>query len=573
VINAIDTIYQGHPETILGLDIETAKLNGFEENKAAGLNPHLSRIRLIQLCTGREVFIFDIDAIDLISLELLWHLPMVAHNAVFELKHLIHAGITPPEIDCTMLMANAISGTLPSLETLVQNHFGWTISKDLQTSDWNSPDLSKEQLAYAALDAVLAYRLYYDIMENMKRSQLQIYLLMRETQIAVAKLELNGFDFDMVGHVMLMADWEQKKTLAEQGVRQLLGHEINLSSPKQLSSWLGNNLDAGTSKTWPKTGKGQLSTDADTLAQYSDHPLVTPLLTYREIAKLLSTYGEAFSSHLNPVTERIHANFRISGAATGRFTCTSPNIQNMPRDKAFRSLFAAAPGKILIVGDYNQIELRVAAILSRDPVLLAAYEQGEDLHQKTASAISGIPMDRVTKEQRQAAKAVNFGLLYGQGATGLRQYAKSAYGVNMTEGEATNARNSFFKIYPRLAAWQKGHATHVHAITPTGRYRDLRSETRDYHYTEALNTPIQGGAAEVLLAALPILDKELEGIDAKLVNIVHDEVVVEASIEHVGQALEAVENSMIQSMLTIFPEACITNLVEMKIGDNWGEGK
>ena len=558
---------------ILGIDIETSKMPSFSNHEKAGLDPHLSRIRLIQVYTGSDIYVFDIYATGLEPLAPIFSLPMVAHNAVFELKHLIHAGIPPPDIDCTMLMANAISGRLPSLEDLVKERFGLSISKAPQNSDWDAPVLSEEQLDYAALDAVLTLWLYTNMAGNMKTDQMQVYQLMKEAQTAVAKLELNGFCFDVVGHVELMADWTEKLERAEQDTRRLLGSEINLSSPKQIATWLDNHLDTSIKTTWPRTASGQLSTDADTLAQYSDHPLVTPLLRYRETGKLLSTYGESFSAHVNPLTGRIHANFRIGGAATGRFTCSSPNIQNPPRDKSFRSLFTAAPGKILVIADYNQIELRVAALLSKDSVLLATFEKGEDLHRKTASALTGIPMNTVTKEQRQMAKAVNFGLLYGQRAKGLRQYAKSAYGVNMTEQQAISARRSFFNSYSGLAAWQRNHGGLTYAFTPSGRYRNLTTSNGTIRYTEAINTPIQGGAAEVLLAALSILDRQLDGLDAKLVNIVHDEVVVETSPDSLVQSIEAVEKSMIQGMLAIFPNASTKNLVEVKIGGSWGEGK
>ncbi|OPY83923.1 MAG: DNA polymerase I [Smithella sp. PtaU1.Bin162] len=577
VNKAIESIYSKQPGTVLGLDIETAKLEGFEQNEKAGLDPHLSRIRLVQICTGYEIFIFDIDAIGLKLLEPIWYLPMVAHNAIFEIKHLLHAGINPLQIDCTMLMANAIKGGLPSLKELALDRLGLTISKALQTSDWNAPELSKDQLSYAALDALLAYWLYQNIMGDLKNNQSNIYNLMKGSLKSIAKLELNGFCFDIANHIILMADWEKRKEAEEKNLRKLLGSEINFDSPKQLACWLENNLDKPTLSKWPKSSKGQLKTDADTLAQFPDHPLVQPMLKYREVTKLLSTYGETFVSQINPVTDRMHSNFRIGGAATGRFTSGSPNIQNVPKDKAFRSLFIAPPEQFLVVGDYSQIELRVAALISKDPILLEAYERGEDLHKKTASVISGTPMNQITKEQRQAAKAVNFGLLYGQGAKGLARYAKANYGINMTEFEANNNRNAFFQTYSEFAKWQERQSSYTRQImqtrTPSGRIRNFSTEQNGFRHTEALNTPIQGGAAEVLLAALSRLDDYLEGLDAKLVNIVHDEIVVEVSAEHLGQAITAVENAMIEGMLAIFPDASIKNLVDLQIGNNWAEAK
>src|SRR5690606_31393313 len=145
---------------------------------------------------------------------------------------------------------------------------------------------------------------------------------------------------------------------------------------------------------------------------------IEPLLKYKERSKLLNTYGESFADHISPATGRIHASFRIGGTTTGRLSCTKPNIQNPPRDSSFRRLFEAEKGNALVVADFSQVELRVAAIVSHDKEMLEAYRNGEDLHRKTAAAVLGIEQKDVSKDHRQMAKAVNFGLLYGQGAKG-----------------------------------------------------------------------------------------------------------------------------------------------------------
>ena len=184
-----------------------------------------------------------------------------------------------------------------------------------------------------------------------------------------------------------------------------------------------------------------------------------------------------------------------------------------------------------MVADYSQIELRVAALLSQDRVMLDAYATGQDLHRNTAAAVMGIAPEAVTKDQRQAAKAINFGLLYGQGAVGLAHYAKSNYGVKMSEAAAAKYRSTFFKTYPGIKRWQEQTArTSEHtlrAVTPGGRIRDFTKSVMVTATRRVLNTPIQGGAAEIILATLAVLEKHLAGLDAKLVNIVHDELVLE----------------------------------------------
>ena len=183
----------------------------------------------------------------------------------------------------------------------------------------------------------------------------------------------------------------------------------------------------------------------------------------------------------------------------------------------------------------------------------------------------------MTKEQRQAAKAINFGLLYGQGHRGLARYASANYGVNMSEREALKAKRAFFRAYKGLASWQKktGRLSKRKnkITTPGGRVRNFKMEKNGYRYTEALNTPIQGGAAEVLLAALELLEEHLAGIDARLVNIVHDEIVFEVVLADSSKAVIALEAAMTEGMLSVFPKASIKNLVDVNTGPTWAEAK
>ena len=205
--------------------------------------------------------------------------------------------------------------------------------------------------------------------------------------------------------------------------------------------------------------------------------------------------------------------------------------------------------------------------------MLAAYEAGEDLHRKTAAAVLGIEPDAVTKAQRQMAKAVNFGLLFGQGAAGLQRYAKSSYGVDLTATEAEKARTAFFKAYPGLSRWQaetRRNAERAGQVrTPGGRVRPLEGQRA--LATESLNSPIQGGAAECLLAALAAL--ELDSLGAQLVNVVHDELVVECDPDRAGVVAAEVERAMVAGFLAIFPNGCTRDLVEAHSGPNWAAAK
>jgi DNA polymerase-1 len=320
-----------------------------------------------------------------------------------------------------------------------------------------------------------------------------------------------------------------------------------------------------------------LKTDADTLALFSNLPVIQPLLRFKKICKLLNTYGENYAKHRHSVTGRLHPSFRIGQTLSGRICAANPNTQNPPRLDAFRALFTAPPGRVLIGADYSQIELRVAALLAKDRVMLEAYQRGEDLHCLTAAAVAKVLPDQVTPEQRQAAKAVNFGNLYGQGPAGLAKTAALDYKAAMTATEAKAALDAFHTAYPYLAAWKRqqvGMATHFRRVnTRLNLIRDFDVQGEGYLKGEACNIPIQGSSAEVLLTTLARLPKALVGLDAQLYHNVHDELIIETSPADAEQAACALQAAMTEGFLAVFPEAADIrkDLVKVKMGSNWAE--
>ena len=561
----------------LALDIETAKLNPFAENKRAGLDPHLSEIRLFQVYAGGGyVYAFDMFFLKWSIIAPLWKKKMVAHNTVFEMKHLIHAGINPDMFDCSMLMENALNNKLISLESLVKDRLGWAMSKDLQTSNWSHAELSSEQLAYACMDAVAVKKLYPILKNELRKTdRIGVYKLMKKAQRSVAQLELNGFLFDTKGHRGLIDAWEKNKEALEKKLIKEFGSDTNFNSGKQLSKCLEETLPDKYLKGWPLTKTGQLKTDIETFKQYSEIASLNILVEYKHFTKLINTYGIKFASHVSPVTGRIHASFRLGGAVSGRFRSNSPNMQNIPRREEFRRLFEAKKSCKLVVADYGQIELRVAAILSNDRAMLKVFSKGQDLHRKTAALMAGIREQDVSLEQRQAAKAVNFGILYGIGARALVKYAKDKYNVIMSEQDAQKAIRSFFRAYPGIKRWQE-KITRSSEITkkvesPGGRVRDFSKEGKESFYNEALNTPIQAGAAEVLLTALAKSEDYFKNIDIKLINIIHDEIILEVGEKEVSRASSALKEVMTESFLMLFPNSSATKLVEIKTGSNWAD--
>jgi DNA polymerase I-like protein with 3'-5' exonuclease and polymerase domains len=253
-------------------------------------------------------------------------------------------------------------------------------------------------------------------------------------------------------------------------------------------------------------------------------------------------------------------------------TSSEPNVQNLPRATGFRSCVTPAAGYRFIVADYSQIELRIAAQVAPDDRMIAAYRDGEDLHRLTAALVNDVPLEQVTKAQRQSAKAVNFGLIYGMGAKGLKDYAKSSYGVELSVNEATRFRTRYFEAYAGLARWHrqldaKLRGGSVYARTLSGRRRFLQA--KDRKLTTMANTPVQGLGADILKVALALTHDRLRGLDAYLVNTVHDEIVVEAEASIADQVKDIVTTAMVEAgerFLTAVPV-----LVEAGICSDWGE--
>lgn len=583
VLSAVE--YLCRCKRTFSVDIETYPKKEFQKDKMGGLDPYRSEIRLVQFYDGSErIFIFDllwIGGLRVLGNEI-WNHPMVAHNAMFELKHLLQKGVSLPKIGCTMLAANALlGGKLRSLKELSKEILNQDISKEQQKSDWSLPDLTLDQITYAAKDAEVTFHIFQKLYPLLKKNRsLQIYGLMRDAQLAIVRMELAGISFDKMKHEELIKQWVDERNIIEEKLRKNIGFgSINLNSGKQLSEWISENIDFSIVENWPKTKGGQLQTGADALDQFSDLSFVPYLKKYKELSKLISTYGSSFLSHLNPETARIHPSFLLGGTVTGRLACRNPNMQNAPRGIVFRNLFKASAGNKLVVADFSQIELRVAAIISGDKRMLQAFHKRDDLHTQTAAIILGIDLSKVSKEQRQMAKAVNFGILFGQGAKGLAAYAKRSYGVNMLENVAQQAIKAFFAAYPGIKQWQMKTVRQAkisgRVETPTGRVRDFSKEKNGYRYTEALNTPIQGGAAEVALRSLIRIEKALDWTTARIVNTVHDEMILEVREENAEAVARLVESSMIYGFLDVFPGhlAVTKGLVEATIANSWGEAK
>src|SRR5687767_5867384 len=445
-------------QPVVGLDTETTELD-----------PFTSRLRLIQLATPDRVFIFDFDAFAnggatgaakgeaLAPLRRLLEAPRpikIAHNAKFDAKFIKHnLGIDLGGLFDTLLASQLVgAGDIEErhgLETVASRYLNEAIDKTERLSNWNF-ELSEAQLEYAARDAAILVPLRDKLRERVISDSLERAALLEfECVPVVADIELAGFYMHRDRWLEQLAIVEKRReqlanelqdVLAEESSQGTLfggpqRDEINLDSHQQLTQALerlGIPVPDST-RNW------KLQPLA---AQY---PVIATLLEYRTVQKALTSYGQNMIELINPTTNRLHADFRQIGAPTGRFSCTNPNIQQVPHAVEYRRCFSGHPhGRKLIIADYSQIELRILAEFSGDHGFMEAFNSGADLHRVTAAQVFNVDLDQVTRDQRDFAKRLNFGVVYGIGA----QRFSIMTGLSVPEAE--NILKKYFATYRGL---------------------------------------------------------------------------------------------------------------------------
>jgi DNA polymerase I len=354
-------------------------------------------------------------------------------------------------------------------------------------------------------------------------------------------------------------------------------------TPAQTSNWLQENLSEDELKRLSRTEKtGNLSTAKDSLERAADVPAVRDILDIRERESLLSKFGNNLIGMISPATGRIHPSFNVASTKSGRWSCSGPNLQQMPNNNTapgFRKVFWAEKGYVLVGGDYSQMELRAAAEVSGDRTLQKVFEDGLDLHSLQAAAMAGVPLDQVTAEQRTRAKPVNFGSIYGMGANGLVATAWKSYGVVLKRREAELALEKFFTKFYRLKQWMREHANKCKSRRRikigAGRLFLSSWEPGGLRYTQCCNLPIQGVCADVMLLAVKKVHEGLNfaKIDGGLVANVHDELIVEVRKDQAIGAKGILQTAMTDAFTETFPVAPVGGLVDVKVGRTWGDIK
>jgi len=386
----------------------------------------------------------------------------------------------------------------------------------------------------------------------------------------LAKMELRGIKCNPEKLQLLSTQMETALNQLTEEIYTLAGEKFNINSPKQLGYILFEKLGLPVIKK-TKTGP---STDAEVLEQLSYHPLIAKLLEYRQLTKLKSTYADALANLINPMTGRIHTTFNQTVTATGRLSSTNPNLQNIPirtaEGRKIRGAFESETGWYLLSADYSQIELRVLAHISGDQRMIAAFNSGVDIHRQTASEVFQVPLDAVTPEQRSAAKAINFGIVYGISSFGL------AKGTNLSRAQAQQYIDQYFTRYPQVKAYldnivksakEQGYVT---TLLNRRRYLpDIKSKNyqrRSFAERMAMNTPIQGSAADIIKMAMLKVDQSLRAnnLRAQLLLQVHDELVLEVPEDEITLVAALIKQSM-ESVI----ELAVALEVEVKIGTDW----
>jgi DNA polymerase I-like protein with 3'-5' exonuclease and polymerase domains len=607
---------------IIGVDTETT-----------GLDPLVHQVRLVQVGTKDFALIVDLDgwraegertvpwgAPGLSELRALLegNKRKVLQNAAFDLNFLRGENIVlGGALFDTMIAAKIINngtGAKNDLGSLVDRVLKLQLPKELQKADW-SGEISPEMVEYAARDVVCLPFLAEELAESLRTQKIRdgftlwdLFALEMRVLRPIATMQWHGFGFDQPGaeelRVALTEEAEALKTL----FLEHLDKEIRANHPDDPHVWLPRDPDGSVNTREKDSGskrlgtkllkgfnprspkqmaerfeqagillppdeKGAPSLDQNLLAFLrKDYELIDQYLTWKTAVTKVSNIEKLLES-VGP-DGRTHCNYRQMGTETGRLSAASPNLQQVNRGKDFRSKFVAASGYVLVVADFSQIELRVAAELSGEEKMREAYRAGRDLHTETAALMTGVALGEVTKEARTSAKVANFGLLYGAGPATLQKQAVAQYGLDMELDEARQIVEGFRAAYPTLYAWQQSEGTKTTKAVNTAIGRRRMLVGFNDKYTTRINTQVQGTAGDIAKIAIDKLWRHVVQApagEAKLIAMVHDEIVLEVREERAEHWAGVLK----ESMELAGSEVCthVPIVAEVSSGKTWADAK
>ncbi len=511
----------------------------------------------------------------------------IGQNIKFDFIILKHRGITMNAMEDTMLMSYVLDAgkNRHNMDTLSEIHLNHkTISfKELVGSGKKEINFSEVEISkameYAAEDADITFRLYKIFQKNLKLEKLfNIYELFEKPLIEIlANMEINGIKVDSNFLNKLSIKFENKIKNLEKEIFKLAGKKFNIGSPKQLGEIIYNDLKIAVLK---RTKKGSFATSANVLEDLSfkGHNFPKLILDWRQVSKLKNTYSDSLREHINPKTDRVHTSFLLAATTTGRLASSDPNLQNIPikseDGKEIRKAFIAEKGCTLISADYNQIEMRILADLADVKELKSAFKKNEDIHSLTASQVFNLDIEKVDRDLRRKAKAINFGIIYGISQYGLAKQ------LLVSNNEAENFLNSYFLKFPEIKDYMErtikfcrktgyvnnifGRRSYISGIN------DKNYNIRNFQERAAINAPIQGSAAEIMRLAMIRLNKKIKGLKIKTLLQIHDELIFEAPNNQVENFSEIIKEEMISVKDSDLHSFSTPLTVDVNTGDNWG---
>lgn len=510
----------------------------------------------------------------------------LGHHLKYDRNVLLNHGIELNGIaEDTMLESYVVNsvGSRHDLDTLVLKHLGRTTIHYEDVAGKGAKQIGFNEVSvevatpYAAEDAEACLCLHQKLAPVLRDTG-RLEAVYRDIEIplvpVLSRIERTGVLIDADLLAEQSSEIARRLDEIEAEAHDVAGEVFNIGSPKQIQTILFDKLGLPVKA---KTPKGQPSTAESVLAELADdYPLPKLILEHRRLSKLKSTYTDKLPLEISPATGRVHTSYHQAVAATGRLSSSDPNLQNIPirtaEGRRIRNAFIAPPGRVLVAADYSQIELRIMAHLSNDDRLLEAFRTGVDVHRATAAEILGVPLEEVSDEQRRAAKAVNFGLIYGMSAFGLGRQ------LGIDRGAAQDYVDRYFARYPGVRAFMdetKERARETGYVeTVYGRRLYLpeinarNAQRRQYAERTAINAPMQGTAADIIKRAMIAVDTWIqdEAIPATLIMQVHDELVLEVDAAEVDAVSAAVCERM-----TAAADLTVPLLVEAGRGANWHE--
>ncbi|CRG95633.1 plastid replication-repair enzyme, putative [Plasmodium gallinaceum] len=546
-----------------GLDIETTGLEVFDE-----------KIRLIQISVENyPVLIYDMFDINNQNIfkglkEILENknIVKIIQNGKFDSKFLLHNNFKIENIFDTYIASKLLDKNKNTygfkLNNIVEKYLNVSLDKQQQNSVWNHSLLNNNQLFYAARDSSCLLKLYKKLKREIKRENLDIVNdIENKCILPICDMELNGIMVDLEKLNKSTNEILNELNIEKNNLKEKLKDEdINVNSQQQVLKALQKNNVRDYSNNLIE------NTSDSNLKNFMNHEEVAILRNYRRLYKLYSAFYLKLPLHINKNTKKIHTTFNQLKTFSGRFSSEKPNLQQIPRQKNIREIFIPNENNIFIIADFKQIELKIAAEITNDEVMIKAYNNNIDLHTLTASIITKKSINDVNKEDRHIAKAINFGLLYGMNYVNLKNYANTYYNLNMNLDQCLYFYNSFFDHYKGIYRWHNQIKQKKSLEYSTLSNRKVIFPY--FSFTKALNYPVQGTCADILKLSLVELYKNLKKINGKIVLCVHDEIIIEAEKKHQEEALKILVESMENSASFFLKK--VKCEVSVQIAENWG---